>query len=386
MSGPLDGIRVVDLTAVGMGPYATQILGDMGADVIKIESPDGDLFRHAAPSRHAGMGATYLNLNRNKRSIVLDLKQAAQLDILRRLIVKADVLVSSVRPQAMRKLGLEYEALSKVHPRLIYCGVYGFSEAGPYAGRPAFDDIIQAMSGLAALQGHNDPEGPRYVNTIAADKTAGLTAAWAIAMALYERERSGCGQAVEVPMFETMVSFNWIEHLGGETFVPAEGEMGYGRVLSEHRRPYRTKDGYIGLMPYTNLHWQRFFALAGQPELAGDARFTDPASRSRNVGELYRILAEMVAGKTTAEWEALLSGSDIPMTRVFSGEDLLRDPHLLEVGMFQEVVHPTEGKIRMLGIPVRFSRTPGSVRLAAPVLDADRESVLRELEGPEGAK
>ena len=380
MGGPLNGVRVVDLTAVGMGPYATQILGDMGADVIKVESPDGDLFRHAAPCRHAGMGATYLNLNRNKRSIVLDLKQTAQLEILRRLIRKADVFVSSIRPRAMRKLSLDYESLSAAQPRLIYCGVYGFSEAGPYAGRPAFDDIIQAMSGLAALQGYNEPDGPRYVNTIVADKTAGLTAAWAIAMALYERERSGRGQAVEVPMCETMVSFNWIEHLGGETFVPAAGEMGYSRVLSPHRRPYRTKDGYIGLMPYTNAHWVRFFTLGGRPELASEARFADPASRSRNVGELYGILAEMVAGKTTAEWEELLRDSDIPMTRVLSAEDLLRDPHLLAVGMFREEEHPTEGRIRTLGIPVRFSRTPGSVRRPAPGLDADRDSVLEELE------
>jgi crotonobetainyl-CoA:carnitine CoA-transferase CaiB-like acyl-CoA transferase len=363
-----------------MGPYATQILGDMGADVIKVEAPDGDLFRHAAPMRHPAMGATYLNLNRNKRSIVLNLKQAHDLDILRRLVQKADVFVSSVRPQALRKLGLDYETLSAEHPRIIYCGVYGFSESGPYAGRPAFDDIIQAMSGLAVLQGNNDPEGPRYVNTIVADKTSGLTAAGAIAMALYERERSGQGQAVEVPMFETMVSFNWVEHLGGETFIPAEGDMGYGRVLSPHRRPYRTRDGYIGLMPYTNQHWHRFFTIGGRPELAADSRFADPASRSRNVGELYRILAEMVAERSTAEWAELLKGSDVPMTPVLSGEELLRDPHLREVGMFPEQEHPTEGPIRLLGIPVRFSRTPGSMRRPAPMLDRDRESILRELD------
>jgi crotonobetainyl-CoA:carnitine CoA-transferase CaiB-like acyl-CoA transferase len=374
MAGPLTGIRVIDLTSVGMGPYCTQILGDMGADVIKVESPEGDVFRHAAPYRNPGMGAAYLNLNRNKRSIMLDLKAGDQLQILLRLIATADVFIFSVRPQAVRKLGLGYEALSEGNPKLIYCGVYGFSEEGPYAGRPAFDDIIQAMSGLASLQGYNDPEGPRYVNTIVADKTAGLTAAWAIAMALFERERSGKGQAIEVPMFETMVSFNLIEHLAGETFRPAEGSMGYDRVLSPHRRPYRTTDGYIGLLPYTNAHWQRFFALAGRPELAADVRFCDPSSRSRNIAELYQILAGIVAGKSTAEWTELLCKADIPMTTVLSPEDLLAEPHL-----FREKVHPTEGPIRTLEIPVHFSRTPGSIERHAPGLDEHRAEILAEL-------
>jgi crotonobetainyl-CoA:carnitine CoA-transferase CaiB-like acyl-CoA transferase len=378
--GPLAGIRVIDLTSVGMGPYATQILGDMGADVIKVESPDGDLFRHAAPYRNPGMGATYLNLNRNKRSIVLDLKQEDQLQTLLRLVARADVFIYSVRPQAIRKLGLGYEALSQGNPRLIYCGVYGFSEEGPYAGRPAFDDIIQAMSGLAALQGRNDPDGPHYVNTIVADKTAGLTAAWAIAMALFERERSGRGQAIEVPMFETMVSFNLLEHLAGETFRPAEGSMGYDRVLSPHRRPYRTKDGYIGLLPYTNTHWQRFFALAGRPDLAADARFVDPSCRSRNVAELYRILADLVAERSTEEWSELLAKADIPMTRVLSPEDVLNDPHLKATGFFREDVHASQGAVRTMEIPVRFSRTPGSIRNLAPDLDEHRAEILKELD------
>ena len=379
MAGPLTGIRVIDLTSVGMGPYATQILGDMGADVIKVESPEGDVFRHAAPYRHPGMGAAYLNLNRNKRSIVLDLKQAGQLQILLRLLAKADVFIYSVRPQAVRKLGLGYEALNELNPRLIYCGVYGFSEEGPYAGRPAFDDIIQAMSGLASLQGHNDPDGPQYVNTIVADKTAGLHAAWAIAMALYERERSGKGQAIEVPMFESMVSFNLIEHLAGETFRPAEGAMGYDRVLSPHRRPYKTKDGYIGLLPYTDSHWRRFFAIAAREDLAADARFRDPSSRSRNIAELYRILADIVAGKSTAEWTELLRQADIPMTTVLSPEDLLEDPHLAGIGFFRDDIHPSEGPIRSMEIPVRFSRTPGSIRRLAPGLDEHREEILDEL-------
>src|SRR5258706_8134568 len=253
--GPLTGVRIIDLTTVVMGPYATQILGDMGAEVIKVEPPEGDVFRYAAPHRNPGMGAAFLNLNRNKRSIAMDLKRADEREKLIELVRGADVFVYNVRPQSMRKLGLDYETLSKVNPRIIYCGTYGFSEKGPYAGQPAFDDIIQAMSGIAALQGHNGGEGPEYMNTIIADKAAGLTAAYAIAMALYEPKRSGRGQSIQGPMFETIVSFTLLEHMAGETFVPAGGGQGYERVLSPNRKAYPTPDGYIGLLPYTPPQW-----------------------------------------------------------------------------------------------------------------------------------
>src|SRR5919106_767502 len=332
MPGPLAGIRVIDMTTVVMGPYATQILGDMGAEVIKVESPDGDIFRNAAPMRNPQMGASFLNLNRNKRSIVLDLKREDDRALMLELLADADVFVSNTRPKALRKLGLDYESLKGRNPRLIVCGTYGFSEKGPYAGRGAFDDVIQAMSGLAALQGRNSSEGPAYVNTLVADKSAGLTAAYAIAMALYEREKSGLGQAIEVPMFEAMVSFNLMEHLGGQTFVPALSNAGYERVLSPHRRPYRTKDGYIGLLPYT-----------------------------------------------TADWEAALRDADIPMAPITSPDDLLRDPHLEATGFFVRENHPSEGQIRSLGIPVSFSRTPGAIRRHAPRLDEHGEEIRREL-------
>ena len=377
-SGPLAGVRVIDLTTVAMGPYATQILGDMGADVIKVESPDGDVFRYAAPQRHRGMGAAFLNLNRNKRSVVLDLKKPRDRERLVAMAKDADVFVYNVRPQSMRKLGLDYESLRRVNPRLIYCGAYGFSERGPYAGQPAFDDIIQAMSGIAALQGHNGEAGPEYVNTIIADKAAGLTAAYAIAMALYERERSGEGQAIEVPMYETIVSFTLLEHMAGETFVPAVDSMGYERVLSPNRKPYRTKDGYIGLLPYTTAQWQRFFAAAGEAALADDPRVADPALRSQNINMLYAELARIVAGKTTAEWVALLEEADIPMSPVRTPDDLLDDPHLSAVDFFRRVSHPTEGEMRTLGIPVTFSRTPGSVRRLPPNLGEHTAEILKE--------
>ena len=377
MSGALSGVRVIDLTAVAMGPYATQILGDMGADVIKVESRDGDHFRVPPPARNPGMGAVFMNLNRNKRSIVLDLKRREDLATLLELLATADVFIANVRPKSMRKLGLDYESLRTLNPRLIHCGVYGFSEQGPYAGRPAYDDIIQAMSGLAALQGHNADDGPEYVNSIIADKVAGLTAACAISIALYERERSGLGQAIEVPMFETMAAFNLVEHLAGETFQPAQHGMGYERVLSPHRRPYRTKDGYIGLLPYTNAHWRNFFEAAGTPEHAANPRFSDAKSRAENINEVYGILADLVAQRTTAEWTAILKDADLPMAPIFSPEDLLVDEHLQAVGLFQTDEHPSEGKIRTIRSPVRFSRTPASVRRLAPRL-GEHTSELRE--------
>lgn len=379
MPGPLHGVRVIDLTTVAMGPYATQILGDMGADVIKVESHDGDIFRHAAPTRHAGMGAAFLNLNRNKRSIVIDLKKAEDVETLRQLVLGADVFIYNVRPQSIRKAGLDYQTLSRQNPRLIHCGTYGFSESGPYAGRPAFDDIIQAMSGLASLQGRNTENGPAYVNTIMADKTTGLVAVYAIAMALFERERSGLGQAIEVPMFETMVSFCMIEHLAGETFRPAENAMGYDRLLSPYRKPYRTRDGYMALMPYTTAQWQRFFTVAGKPELADDPRVTDPALRSAHIGALYKILSDLVESKTTDEWRALLAEIDIPFAPVATPEDLLKDQHLAALDFFPAQDHPSEGPIRGIGIPVHFSRTPGALHRPAPGLDEHRQEILDEL-------
>ncbi|MBO0726194.1 MAG: CoA transferase [Blastocatellia bacterium] len=379
MPGPLTGVRVIDLTSVVMGPYATQILGDMGADVIKVESPEGDIFRHVTPFRNRGMSAGFLNLNRNKRSIALDLKREDERQALLDLLTGADVFVTTVRPQAMRKLGLDYESLRERNPRLIYCGAYGFSESGPYAGRPAFDDVIQAMCGIASLQGERrEEDGPQYVNTILADKISGCVVAYAVAMALYERERSGRGQAIEVPMFETMVSFTMIEHLAGEIFCPAQGGMGYERVLSEHRRPYRTKDGYIGLLPYTAEQWARFFEAAGRPEMAADPRVMDPAMRSRQIAELYGLLAEIVAERTTAEWVELLRAADLPMAPVLSPEDLLDDEHLRALGFFQRQEHPSEGEVRTIGIPARFSRTPGDVRRLAPRLNEHREEILME--------
>jgi len=366
--GPLAGVKVVDLTSVGMGPYATQILGDMGADVIKIEAPEGDVFRHAEPFRSEGMGAIFMNLNRNKRSLTLDLKNTDDLAHLNALIAQADVFVSNVRPRALRRVGLDYGTLAKSNERLIYCAAVGFGQDGPYAERPAFDDIIQAMSGIADLQGRNTGE-PSYVSTIMADKVAGLTLAYSIPMALYEREKSGRGQAIEVPMFETLVSFCMIEHMGGKVFDPPLGPVGYGRVLSPHRKPYRTRDGFASVVPYTDAQWQRFFALSGHPELAADARFMSARARSTNFDALYGFLSEIVLLRTTDEWIKLLQPADIPVAAVISPEELLEDEHLKQTGFFVKREHPTEGTVRLMNIPTKFSRTPGRIAKLPPRQD-----------------
>ena len=375
-AGPLAGVRVLDMTAVGMGPYCTQTLGDFGAEVIKVESPEGDVFRHATPAVNKGMGAPFLQLNRNKQSLVLNLKDEQDLSSLRQLAAGADVLVYNVRPQSMRKLGLGFEDLQTINQRLIYCGVYGFSEAGPYAGRPAFDDIIQAMSGLADLQGRARQEPPTYVTSIMADKITGLSALSAILAALYEREKSGLGQAIEVPMFETMVAFNLLEHMGGATFDQPGDNMAYARAVSPYRKPYRTADGYIGLLPYTSAQWQRFFEMAGRPEVMRDPKFATPEERAKHVGELYKMLESIVIERSSTEWLALFEANDIPAAYANKLEDLQQDPHLVATEFFQTHNHPTEGKIVMANPSATFSRTPSSIRRLAPNLGEHNKAIL----------
>jgi crotonobetainyl-CoA:carnitine CoA-transferase CaiB-like acyl-CoA transferase len=374
--GPLSGVRVLDMTAVVMGPLCTQALGDYGANVIKIESSAGDIFRHAQPVKTPGMGSPFIQLNRNKRSLVLNLKEPNELKILLDLAKTADALVFNIRPQSMRKLGLGYDELARLNPRLIYCGVYGYSEQGPYAGEPAYDDIIQATGGLAALQ---DKDGaPSYVTSVIADKIAGLTATHAILAALYEREKSGIGQAIEVPMFETLVAFNMLEHMGEATFDQPQPTMGYSRAVSPHRRPYQTKDGYIGLLPYTTQQWQRFFGLVHRPDLMEDARFADPQSRAKHVNELYAMLAEFVATKTTDQWLDLLKQADIPAGRVNQLPDLLDNEHLKAVNFFNRYEDPELGTVVIPKSSIRLSRTPTEAQSLAPRLGEHTEDIKRE--------
>lgn len=378
-TGALTGIRILDLTSVVFGPYATQMLGDMGADVIKIESPEGDVMRAASPARHPGMGAVYLNSNRNKRSIVLDLKQPAARDVLMRLVSTADVFVHSMRPQAMTKLGLDYETLKTANPEIIHCSAWGYGSGGPYADKPAYDDIIQAMSGAADLTRRQGlTEEPAFVPAILADKTAGLHVAIALLTAIVHKVRTGRGQSVEVPMFESLASFMLVEHLAGAVFEPAEGPMGYQRLLAPHRKPYRTADGYITVLPYTTKQWRSFFTLADRPEMLEDPRVNDAGLRSRVIGELYQMVAEIMPSRTSAGWLEALEQADIPAMPVNSLEDVLADRHLAETGFFREYDHPSEGRIRTPAPPMRFSDSPATIRKGAPRLGEDSRTVLDE--------
>ena len=378
MAGPLDGIRVVDMTAVLLGPVATQVFGDLGADVIKVESPKGDTTRSIGDARHPGMGSLFLHTNRNKRSLVLDLKRPEGREAMMRLLERADVLFYNIRPQAMERLGLGYAQVSAINPRIVYCGAFGYGQNGRYANRPAYDDLIQGAVALPSLMQRLGGE-PRYIPAALLDRMVALTAAYSVIAALYYRERSGKGQSIEVPMFETMAQMILAEHMSGRSFEPPIGEAGYARLLSPVRRPYRTKDGYICALTYTDRHWQRFFEAVGRPELAEDPRFRDLASRTRHIDELYRIAESIYATRTTAEWMDLLDSLDIPVMVLHTLESLIDDPHLKDVGFFELVEHPTEGPIWTMPRASTWSETPPEVRRQAPTLGQHSREILREL-------
>lgn len=377
LSGPLAGIRIIDLTTVIMGPMATMMLAEMGADVIKVEPPAGDQTREYPLTKTPGMSAAFLNLNRNKRGIVLDLKQPAGREAFLRLLAAADVFLYSVRPQAMQRLGLDYDACRAVNPRLVYCGAYGFRQDGPYAAKPAYDDMIQGLSGLAASQAWTCGE-PRYMPTMACDKTTGLYVVNAVTAALFHRERTGAGQAVEVPMFEANVHFNLMDHIGGMVYAPPMGEPGYERAKFPNRRPYRTRDGYICIVPGSFKYWQALFRALRRPDLAEDPRVTDPATRYRSTNALYGLIAEIVADWTTEDLTRALSDADVPYGPVNGFGDLPEDPHLQATGFFRHMVHPTEGPVMVPDIPVRFMGSPGGQTRGAPRLGEHSIELLRE--------
>jgi crotonobetainyl-CoA:carnitine CoA-transferase CaiB-like acyl-CoA transferase len=379
MSGPLAGVRVIDLTTVVMGPFATQILADLGADVIKVESPEGDVLRQIAPMRHPGMGHIFLHHNRNKRSLVLDLKQPAGREALLRLARTGDVLIYNVRPQAMRRLRLGYDDLAAVNPRIVYVGAYGYGEGGRYAGQPAYDDLIQGMSALPSIFADAGADRPRYVPTAIADRITGLAAVNAVTAALYCRERTGKGQAVEVPMFETLAHMVLGDHMAGRTFEPPIPPFRYERMLAEHRAPYATKDGYVCVLIYNDKHWRSFFGLIGRQELfESDPRFASQEARSRNIGEVYAFVAGEMSKRTSAEWLRALKEADIPVAPLNSVEDVLADPHLRESGFFVMTEHPTEGRLRLMAAPGAWSRTPPDALRPAPRLGEHSVEILRE--------
>jgi crotonobetainyl-CoA:carnitine CoA-transferase CaiB-like acyl-CoA transferase len=376
--GPLTGIRILDLTSVIMGPFATRILADMGADVIKVESPEGDSVRHYQPQRSPGMSGNTLNLQRNKRSIVLDLKRAECRSALHRLIETADVFVHSMRPSAIERLGFGYEEVRAVEPQIIYCGAYGFGANGPYRDKAAYDDLIQAGSGIAGLFGQLHGE-PTYVPTVICDKLTGQAIAYAILAALLHRERGGGGQAVEVPMLETTVDFNFVEHMGGFGFEPPLGKPGFPRLMDRSRKPYRTQDGYACILPYSDRNWQDFYRFTGRSEFQDDPRFNRLPERVKHIRVLYGMVEEEAAKRTTAQWVAFCDCVSIPCMPVLELSDLPEDPHLKQVGLFQAAEHPTEGRYRLLRSPVSFSAVPFRVRRHAPRLGQHTREVLAEV-------
>nr|MEC6699549.1 CoA transferase [Sphingobium sp. SJ10-10] len=375
---PLSGIRVIELGAVVLGPYAAQWLGDLGAEVIKVEAPTGDSTRRTGPTAEFGMASLFLGLNRNKRSIVLDLKTKAGKEALLRLVDTADVLLHNNRPHKMKALGLDSETLIAHNPRLIYACLHGFAENGPYGGRPAYDDVIQGMCGLADLMGQQTGT-PRYLPTVAADKTSGLVGAIGILGLLVRRERTGLGGYVEVPMFETMVAFTAVEHLYGLSFDPPLGQGAYPRVMVAERGPFTTKDGHICVMPYTDKHWQDMFKECGRPDLAAEPRFQGITSRTQYITEIYGELAHQLTSRTTAEWLSTLLRLEIPCAPVQSIDDLVTDPHLEQTDFFAILDNETgPGKTRYAGVPILFDgNRPPIAR--PPRLGEHTEEILTSL-------
>jgi crotonobetainyl-CoA:carnitine CoA-transferase CaiB-like acyl-CoA transferase len=377
--GPLHGIRIIDMTSVLMGPFASQTLGDMGADVIKVESPQGDLVRQIGPARHEDMGPIFLNTNRNKRSVVLDLKHPAGVRALKRLLADADVLMYNVRPQAMARLGLDYEAVSAINPRIVYAGLFGFGQDGPYAARPAYDDLIQGAATLPHLIARATGGIPRYVPTAMADRIVGQTAVGAILASLLARGRTGRGDRVDIPMFETMVAFVLGDHLGGLTYEPPLDGGGYARQLSPERRPYRTSDGYICALVYNDKQWQGFLKAIGREALADqDERFATFANRSRNIDFVYGTLSRIFEERTTAQWMSLLEEADVPFMPMHDLHSVLHDPHLEATGFFTTVEHPSEGTIRTMRMPVNWANSTADEPLPAPRLGENTREVLVE--------
>jgi crotonobetainyl-CoA:carnitine CoA-transferase CaiB-like acyl-CoA transferase len=377
--GPLAGVRVLDLTAVVVGPVCTQTLADHGAEVIKIEPPEGDLLRTlGGKSPSGGMAAKFLAFNRNKRSLALDMKSADGRAIMAQLVARSDVLVANIRPPALARLGLAYADCAALNPRLIYCSLVGFGQRGPYRAKPAYDTIIQGSTGVAACYERATGE-PRYVPMVMADHIVGLIAVQQIAMALFHRERTGAGQSIEVPMFENMAAFVLSEHLYLRSFEPPLGGTGDPRVINPEAKPLPTKDGHICISANTNAQAFGFFEAIGRPELKDDPRFCSIAARFAHVQDYFELRATALASRTTAEWLAIFDRLDVPAMPYHTFESLLEDPHLAAVGLISEVAHPTEGRIRNVGVPNRWSDAVREDYLPPPKIGQHSVEILQEI-------
>jgi crotonobetainyl-CoA:carnitine CoA-transferase CaiB-like acyl-CoA transferase len=372
-SGPLDGVTVLDLTEFIFGPYATQTMGDLGADVIKVENPGGDRQRTGSRfAKHEDMGATFMAMNRNKRSVILDLKSDEGRAKLRKLIPKAQVFIHNVRADAMARLGFGYEEVAKINPSIVYVHCVGYGAGGPYAGRQAFDDLVQAASGASDLLPRVDGGEMRLLPTFVADKVSSLHALYATLAALFHRERTGEGQFVEVPMFESFTHFTMLEHLYGETFMPVQGRIGHTPALANDRRPLKTKDGYIAIQPVSRAASAKFLELGGIPNAYESDRFAK-APKGQRVAVYYEMLREAALTHTTDEWMTLGDENRIPIMRANTLNDVLEDPHLKAVNFFQTREHPTEGQWRAMKPPIHFSKTPASIRRDPPRPGADQK-------------
>ena len=378
MTGPLAGIRVLDLTTVQMGPWCTRILADFGADVIKIEAPEGDSSRYTGVPKHRGMSGTFQHNGRGKRSMAIDLKHPTAKEAILRLAPTVDAFASNIRQAALARLGLDYESVRKVNPSIVYLSMVGYGSAGRYAGRPAYDDLIQAASAIPTLLQRSTGQ-PRFIPMAAIDRIVGSAAANALLAGLLAKARTGTGQMIEVPMFETMAQFVLSEHMQGQTFDPPTSPAGYPRTLSPHRRPYATKDGFIAVLPYNDGQWRRFFELAGKAEmLKTDPRFADIASRTANIDSLYEMIGEELKSRTTQEWLDLLGANDIPCMRPHTLETLMDDPHLADAEFFKWEDHPSEGRIRTMREPSTWSETKPPTGRFAPRLGQQTREILAE--------
>ena len=382
-TGPLAGVKIIDMSSVVLGPFATLIFGDLGAEVIKIEAGQsgkaGDMMRYAGKSPTGDLGPIYTALNRNKKSVQLDAKTDAGKAALTELLKDADIFFHNVRLAGMARLGLDYESVKAINPEIVYVHCAGFGADGPYAKRQAYDDLIQAASGFAHLNTMRDGSEPAYAPSLVADKTVGLFATYATLAALYHRQKTGEGQFVSVPMLETFTFFNMVENLYGETFLPGNGKVAYSRSVNANRKPYKTKDGYIALVPYSDDQWVTFFEMGGRPGVFDDPRFSSYAARTENITELYAIIGEVAVLKTTEEWLKLLDEANIPAMRFNRMVDVLSDEHLGAVDFFQTREHAEAGPYRAMRHPVEFSKTPASIDLDPPTLGADTETVLASL-------
>jgi crotonobetainyl-CoA:carnitine CoA-transferase CaiB-like acyl-CoA transferase len=382
-TGPLKGIKVVDMATVVLGPMATVCLADLGAEVIKIENGEGntpgDMMRYGGDSPTKQHGPIFTALNRNKKAINLNIKNDSDKLVLAALLEEADVFIHNVRMAGMERLGFGYETVKSINPDIVYVHCAGYGANGAYADLQAYDDLIQAASGFAALGELRDGGRPAYAPSLVADKVSGLFAANATMAALLARAGGQGGQFVQVPMFECFTWFNMVENLFGETFIPGNGKMGYTRSINPRRRPYPTSDGYIAIVPYNDKQWARFFELGERPGIFDDPRFSTHQERIKHTGELYAIIEEISASNTTAKWLDMLADNNIPAMRYNQMADVLNDPHLRDVGFFVEHESADLGPYRVMPHPVQYNGTPLTQFAHPPFLDGDGEEIRAAL-------